>query len=197
MRMGIIIVSRILHGLSLEADRPIPNGGMMERNRAMGSHQSTRMGKDEWLTPPEIINAIGPFDLDPCSPINRPWPTATEHYTIMDNGLMLPWHGRVWLNPPYGQETGLWLSYLATHRNGIALIMARTETEMFFEQVWERADGILFLKGRLYFYHVNGQKADGNAGAPSCLIAYGQNNVEALGKSGLSGKLVRLTTGSS
>ena len=28
-------------------------------------------GKEEWLTPPEIVAAFGPFDLDPCSPINR------------------------------------------------------------------------------------------------------------------------------
>ena len=35
---------------------------------------------DEWLTPPEIIRALGPFDLDPCAPVNRPWDTANDHY---------------------------------------------------------------------------------------------------------------------
>lgn len=42
----------------------------------MGSHQSAAMLKDEWLTPPEIIKALGgpeSFDLDPCAPIKRPW----------------------------------------------------------------------------------------------------------------------------
>ena len=39
------------------------------------------VGKDEWLTPPEITTDLGPFDLDPCSPIKRPWPTAENHYT--------------------------------------------------------------------------------------------------------------------
>ncbi len=24
--------------------------------------------KEEWLTPPEIIQALGTFDLDPCAP---------------------------------------------------------------------------------------------------------------------------------
>jgi hypothetical protein len=42
----------------------------------------TETGKDEWLTPPEIIKSLGEFDLDPCSPINRPWDTAKNHYTI-------------------------------------------------------------------------------------------------------------------
>lgn len=57
-------------------------------------------GKDEWLTPPEIITALGPFDLDPCSPVNRPWATANNHYTILDDGYNKKWFGRVWCNPP-------------------------------------------------------------------------------------------------
>ena len=64
---------------------------------------NTATGKDEWLTPPEIIKALGDFDLDPCSPINRPWNTAKNHFNINDNGLMQNWFGRVWCNPPYGK----------------------------------------------------------------------------------------------
>jgi hypothetical protein len=102
------------------------------------------------------------------------------------------WIGRVWLNPPYGRETGNWLAKLADHGNGIALIFARTETEMFFEQVWERADALLFLRGRLHFYHVDGTKAAANAGAPSVLIAYGENNVNSLWDVRHKGKFVKL-----
>jgi len=162
-------------------------------HNGMGSHQSAAMLKDEWLTPPIIINSLGAFDLDPCSPgSRRPWDTAAVHYSIEDNGLHQPWAGRVWLNPPYGRETGRWLERLANHGNGIALIFARTETDMFFRYVWERADAILFLRGRLHFHHVDGRRAEANAGAPSCLIAYGAQNVESLGNCGLLGKLVRL-----
>jgi len=146
----------------------------------MGGHQSARMDKDEWLTPREVIDALGPFDLDPCAPVARPWPTAAKHYTVADNGLLQPWHGRVWLNPPYGQDTGLWLDRLVLHGNGIALIFARTETDMFFRCVWEAADAILFLRGRLFFHHVSGERAAHNSGAPSCLIAYGGKNVDRL-----------------
>ncbi len=132
------------------------------------------MGKDEWLTPPEIVQALGPFDLDPCAPVVRPWDTARKHYTVEDDGLRQPWEGRVWLNPPYGRETGRWLARLAEHGDGIALIFARTETSVFFEQVWRKADAVLFFEGRLTFYHVSGVKADNNGGAPSCLVAYGR-----------------------
>lgn len=158
----------------------------------IGSHQSARMEKDEWLTPRFILNALGEFDLDPCAPIVRPWDTAKNHYTIDDNGLLQPWIGRVWCNPPYGKHTGIWLEKLANHGNGIALIFARTETNMFFNEVWEKADSILFLFGQLFFHHVDGTKARSNSGAPSCLVAYGSNNTDALVNSKIPGKLIEL-----
>lgn len=158
----------------------------------MGSHHGPVMGKDEWLTPPEILSALGEFDLDPCAPIARPWDMAKMHYTALDNGLSKPWRGRVWCNPPYGLEAALWLKRLAAHGDGIALIFARTETEMFFESVWGAATAVLFLRGRLNFHHVNGKRAKANSGAPSVLVAYGERNAMALESSGIDGALVRL-----
>lgn len=161
--------------------------------KGMGSHQSAAMLKDEWLTPPHIIEALGPFDLDPCSPgYRRPWDTAAHHLDMVDDGLRSPWHGRVWLNPPYGRETGKWLARLADHGNGIALIFARTETAMWFEHIWSQADAVLFLRGRLHFHHLDGTRAEANAGAPSALVAYGKSNARALSQSELDGQLVAL-----
>lgn len=162
-------------------------------NKGIGGHQRAYVGRsDEWLTPPEILKALGEFDLDPCSPINRPWPTAKQHYTIEDNGILSTWEGRVFLNPPYGPETGRWLELLADHGNGIALIFARTETDMFFRHVWKRANGLLFLRGRLYFYKVTGERAKSNSGGPSVLIAYGSENAKTLQNCGLDGYYVHL-----
>lgn len=156
----------------------------------IGSHQSARAGTVEWLTPPEIVQALGPFDLDPCAPEIRPWPTAKEHFTR--DGLDRPWHGRVWINPPYGLEAEKWVRALADHGNGICLLFARTETRMFFEQVWPRASGILFLRGRLHFHRPDGTRAGGNSGGPSCLIAYGETNAHRLERSGLDGEYIIL-----
>lgn len=164
------------------------------KGRGMGGHVSPVMETDVWLTPPEIIKALGIFDLDPCSPIGRPWDTAKKHFDILDDGLKQEWSGRIWCNPPYGLQATTWLKKLAGHGNGVALIFARTETKMFFSQVWNRADAIFFFEGRLHFYNAAGERAKANAGAPSCLIAYGQNNVAAIEGSGLKGKLVKLTT---
>jgi hypothetical protein len=154
------------------------------------SFERAATGKDEWLTPPDIIRALGDFDLDPCAPVIRPWEMAKIHYTIQDDGLSKPWHGRVWCNPPYGSETGKWLKKMSEHGNGVALIFARTETGNFFQYIWPCASGIMFLRGRLVFHHADGAKPSNSAGAPSCLIAYGNHNAKVLRESGLNGKFL-------
>jgi len=164
----------------------------MEKLNGMGSHHSANMKNDEWLTPPEIIKALGKFDLDPCAPIIRPWDTARHHFTIENDGLSCLWYGRVWCNPPYGLEAAKWLNKLAEHGDGIALIFARTETKMFFDQVWNKADSLLFIEGRLFFHHVNGEKAKHNSGAPSVLISYDMTNSYILKNSNIKGKFIQL-----
>lgn len=148
-------------------------------------------GKSEWLTPPHVIKACGPFDLDPCAPVVRPWETAARHFTERDNGLAQPWDGLVWCNPPYGSEGAAWLKRCAEHGNAVALIFARTETGAFFDYIWARATCLLFLRGRLSFHHVDGSKG-GAAGAPSVLVAYGATAADRLRSCGLSGALVDL-----
>lgn len=153
----------------------------------------TETGKDEWLTPPYIIEDLGPFDLDPCSPINRPWSTAKKHLTKIDDGLSSEWQGRVWCNPPYGREAHKWLEKCAKHGDAIVMIFARTETKMFFNWVWPCATAVLFLKSRPRFYHVTGEECRTNMpGAPSVLIAYGEYNAIRLSQSGIEGKFLRV-----
>lgn len=148
---------------------------------------------DEWLTPPYVVQSLGEFDLDPCAPIVRPWPTANAHYDINDNGLHLAWHGRVWLNPPYGRETFKWMAKLADHRKGIALIFARTETKGFHKEVWNKAHSVFFFEGRLKFHRVDGTQAD-SANAPSCLVSYSVKDTEVIKQSGLRGICVYINS---
>lgn len=158
----------------------------------LSRHERSDNNKDEWLTPPEILKPLGAFDLDPCAPVVRPWSMAAHHYTWKDNGLVKPWHGRVWCNPPYGAEAPRWLGRLAEHGDGIALIFARTETDAWFSHIWPCAHAVLFIRGRITFCHVTGKRGPSAAGAPSALIAYGANNVEVLRNSGIDGKLIEL-----
>ena len=73
-----------------------------------------RSDSDEWYTPPHIVGCViatmGAIDLDPCSN-SRATPTipARRHFTIDDDGLAQEWHGRVYVNPPYGRVIDLWI----------------------------------------------------------------------------------------
>lgn len=161
----------------------------------MATNNTHTTDKDNWLTPRELLNALGPFDLDPCAPIRRPWDMAAQHYTILDDGLKKLWKGRVWLNPPCGNKAFKWLERLSEHKNGLALIFARTDTRGFSRFVWNKAKAVFFFKGRIAFFKVDGSKS-AYANAPSCLVAYNAKNlkvIEEAQKNGyIQGKLIKL-----
>ena len=162
----------------------------------MASHEpATNEGlTNVWLTPPGILSALGPFDLDPCAPQFRPWDMAARHLTVNDNGLACPWHGRVWMNPPYGRDIGAWMARLSGHGTGTALVYARTETAWFHRHVWQSATATaaLFLFRRVVFCRPDGTPAPNHGGAPSVLVAYGRADAERLQGCGLAGGFVRL-----
>jgi hypothetical protein len=146
---------------------------------------------NRWLTPSWIVDSLGEFDLDPCGAPRHSLAKRTYQLDDGEDGLLLPWHGRVWLNPPYGDEAGPFLKKMSEHKNGIAFIFARTETKAFFNYVWESAQALLFLKGRVKF--LNHDLAVTNAAnAPSVLIAYSLYDAEKLKNSDIPGKFIRL-----
>lgn len=145
---------------------------------------------DEWYTPPEILNALPRFDLDPCAPVGGPmFHHCPYWWTKLDDGLSKPWFGHVWLNPPYSAPLE-WMKRMAEHGDGVALIFARTETRWWQDHVFGRADEIRFLRGRLKFVREDGTVGD-SAPAPSALVAYGEWAVEAVACSGIDGHQVR------
>lgn len=154
-----------------------------------GHHQPNEGLSNDWLTPPHIIEALGPFDLDPCASVDQPWATASTQWT--QNGLDVPWTGFVWCNPPFGPHVGKWLSRLAEHGNGIGLCAARTESRWFRDAVWNQATSILFLYSRPYFHHpITGKKSTNNSGVPICLVGYGSEAYNRLSAGKLPGFLV-------
>ena len=160
--------------------------------KGIGGHHRPYEGRsDDWITPPAILEALGPFDLDPCACDPQPWRTAATMWTAAADGLAHQWFGRVWLNPPYGPRAAAWLDRLAKHGNGVALVFARTETAAFFAHVWPTAAALLFVRGRLHFHKPDGARAKQNSGGPSVLIAYGENNAAALAACGIPGALCR------
>jgi len=65
-------------------------------------------GEVEYYTPVEIVEAarrvMGGIDLDPASSENaNRIVKATRIFTAQDDGLARLWHGRIWLNHPFGR----------------------------------------------------------------------------------------------
>lgn len=156
----------------------------------LGSHQRC-VGKSQvHLTPKWLIDALGPFDLDPCAATDRPWDCARENYAEADDGLSKSWRGMVWLNRPFDRyQVGKWIARLANHGDGIALVHARTEAE-WFRPIWRSAGRILFLDKRIKFCRPDGTEQPANSGAPPVLAAFGDEAVAALLLSQLRGAYV-------
>lgn len=113
----------------------------------------------EHYTPAGIIEAavacMGAIDLDPCSNSHEtPNVPATNHYTVADDGLAKPWHGRVYMNPPYGREISAWVDKLVSEYDrgnvtaAIALVPARTDTQWWLKM---RDFPVCLVVGRLTF----------------------------------------------
>lgn len=141
------------------------------------------LSTNSWLTPPTIMQALGPFDLDPCTDFDMPWRTAKVMLTKKHNGLTTPWGKRdfVFMNPPYSREAdgtdiGDWMDMLAAHPGGgIALIFARVDTKWFHRSVFKHpnATSIVVSDGRLKFCRRDGSQ-DKPAPVGSVFVAYGK-----------------------
>lgn len=135
---------------------------------------------DDYLTPRELVAALGPFDLDVSASVAQPWPTAAVMWTVREDGMSREWPrgDLIWMNPPYS-EIEAWMQRLADHGNGVALVFNRSDTKWFHRTVWKRADAVFSFAGRLFFHlPVTGERARCNGGAPSVLVCYGKKAVE-------------------
>jgi len=77
---------------------------------------------------------MGAIDLDPASNSREiPNVPAARHYTAQDNGLVQPWAGRVFLNPPFGSGVERWFSKLYQERSAgrttEAIVLWKSATE--------------------------------------------------------------------
>jgi len=145
------------------------------------SHTGNSSTGMSWQTPTEILEilyaAFGIFDLDPCSPtVNRATAPvrASVHYTLEDDGLSLPWHGVVFVNPPYGRGLKEWIAKAEAEvlsgnaSTVVALIPARPDTRYWHQHVVGGNATVFFLRGRLSFGTI-GEAAP----FPSAIVLWG------------------------
>ena len=91
--------------------------------------EPTPLSTDEWYTPQWLFRAAGvTFDLDVCAPLDPMLRTCPAHtyYTVHDDGLTQPWHGLVWMNPPYSRAEP-WVQRWAQHPDALAILPALPE----------------------------------------------------------------------
>lgn len=137
------------------------------RNRP---HVANNSGNNEWYTPPEYIEAarevMGGIDLDPASSaIANQTVGAEEYYTEKMDGLSLPWHGRIWMNPPYSSDRiGRFMEKLEAELPGVesAVILVNNATDtQWFARAVGCSSAVCFPTGRVKFL-----TPDGRTGAP-------------------------------
>lgn len=129
-----------------------------------------RITVDDYYTNPAVAEAArqalgGTIDLDPAShPVANRVIGAARIYTAAEDGLAQPWHGRVWLNPPFSQWRAWTRKLLEEWRSGdveaiCALAHTRTLTANYFAPVHAACDAFCFEKGRLGFWGGRVEKA--------------------------------------
>lgn len=130
-------------------------------------------GDNEWFTPQyyvELVRSVlGVIDLDPASHEEAQKVVRAEaFFTKADNGLTRPWHGKVFLNPPYARDLmGLFVAKLCEEltsgRVTEAIMLTNNDTDTsWFQKAGKKADMICFKERRLKFY-----KPDGTPSSPT------------------------------
>ena len=129
-------------------------------------HVTNNSGCNEWYTPERYLDlareVLGEIDLDPAScAFANETVKARLFYSEDDNGLTKPWHGRVWMNPPYSADLVLKFAekFVGEYNDGnvtegIVLVNNATETAWFASLV-SAATAVCFPRGRIRYQSQN------------------------------------------
>ena len=125
-------------------------------------HVSFNSGNNEWYTPGKYIDLAcrvrGEIDLDPAScELANETVKAKQFFSEQENGLLMKWTGKVWMNPPYGSDLiGQFTEKFAKEytdgniTEGIVLVNNATETAWFC-QMMTAASAVVFPRGRIRY----------------------------------------------
>lgn len=138
----------------------------------MNVHFSSR--KTDWETPRELFRvwdaSHGPFTLDVCATARNA--KCGRYFSPEINGLIQPWRGVCWMNPPYGRAIGLWIAKAmaeieaARAKRIVCLVPARTDTAWWHDFILPHG-AVHFLRGRVRF-----EGAEHPAPFPSAIVVF-------------------------
>ena len=138
---------------------------------------------DDYYTPPHIFETLNVrFDVDVCAPPGGiAWIPADHYLTQAENALITPWVGNVWLNPPFSNPTPF-VAKFVEHGHGIALVP--TSIGRWFYSLWQTDARIVALESVKFYNASTMQQMKQTIPLRCWLVAFGANNVKAIGKFG-------------
>ena len=118
---------------------------------------------DNWKTPDDFYNKLNEefnFDFDPC-------PLNTGEIQPENDGLLIEWGSRNFVNPPYSKKLKELFVLKAIEESNkgklcVMLLPVSTSTKLFHEHILPNASDIRFVKGRIKFigYNTFGEYVD-------------------------------------
>lgn len=107
---------------------------------------------DNWKTPVYLydqLNEIYNFDFDPC-------PYTEEEITPDNDGLLIEWGERNYINPPYSRKLkeAFILRAIEQSKKGklcVMLLPVSTSTKIFHQHIIKNASEIFFVEKRITF----------------------------------------------
>lgn len=165
-----------------EQREALASGDIVGAAKKARAHLSRSSGNNEWNTPVSYLEAarrvLGGIDLDPATNAEAQMRVqATRYHTAEDDGLTHPWHGRLWLNPPYAQPavedfvSKLVESYEHGDVTGAVLLVNNATDTTWWHRAAETSAAICFTRGRIRF-----ERPFGASGSPlqgQCFFYFG------------------------
>lgn len=111
---------------------------------------------DNWATPKEFYDKLNVeflFDFDPC-------PLNTNDITPDNDGLLIEWGKKNYINPPYNRKLkeSFVIKAINESKKGnicVMLLPVSTSTKLFHNYILPNAKEIRFIKGRIKFIGIN------------------------------------------
>lgn len=135
--------------------------------------------KMDWPTPVYLFDALHAefdFTLDPCATAENA--KCSSYFTIYEDGLSMPWSGRVFMNPPYGRSISTWVEKARLEVDSgnselaVCLVPVRSDS-IWWHANCMKADEIRLLDQRIEFIG-----STNKAPFPVCLVIFRKGSTE-------------------